>query len=53
MSISRLPKSSHGSSLLAAMTRPQVEICAKLLMLAIIVTFCWGFYNVLVMIGIF
>jgi hypothetical protein len=35
------------------MTRPQVEFCAKLLMLAIICTFIWGMYNVLVKIGLF
>jgi hypothetical protein len=51
--ISRLPNRADGSSLRAAMTRPQVEICAKLLMLAIVVTFCWGFYHVLALMGVF
>ncbi|MFM2220741.1 MAG: hypothetical protein RLZZ553_489 [Verrucomicrobiota bacterium] len=35
-----------------AMTRPQVEICAKLLMVAIVLTFIWGAYNVLALIGL-
>lgn len=35
------------------MTRPQVEFCAKLLMLAIICTFIWALYHVLVMLGWF
>lgn len=34
------------------MTRPQVEICAKLLMVAIILTFLWGAYNVLALMGL-
>ncbi len=34
------------------MTRPQVEFCAKLLMLAIVCTFIWGLYNVLVLMGL-
>lgn len=35
-----------------AMTRPQVEICAKLLMVAIVLTFIWGAYNVLALMGL-
>jgi hypothetical protein len=34
------------------MTRPQVEFCAKLLMLAIVVTFIWGAYQVLAVMGL-
>jgi hypothetical protein len=36
----------------ACMTRPQVEFCAKLLMVAIICTFIWGAYHVLALMGI-
>jgi hypothetical protein len=36
----------------ARMTRPQVEFCAKLLMVAIICTFIWGAYHVLALMGI-
>jgi hypothetical protein len=36
----------------ALMTRPQVEFCAKLLIVAIICTFIWGAYNVLALMGI-
>jgi hypothetical protein len=34
------------------MTRPQVEFCAKLLMVAIVLTFIWGAYNVLALMGL-
>jgi hypothetical protein len=36
-----------------AMTRPQVEFCAKLLIVAISGTFLWALYNVLALIGVF
>jgi hypothetical protein len=35
-----------------AMTSPQVEFCAKLLVVAIVLTFIWGAYNVLVLMGL-
>jgi hypothetical protein len=35
-----------------AMTRPQVEFCAKLLVVAIVLTFIWGAYNVLALMGL-
>ncbi len=35
------------------MTRPQVEFCAKLLIVAISGTFLWALYNVLALIGVF
>jgi len=34
------------------MTRPQVEICAKLLMVAIVLTFIWGASKVLALMGL-
>lgn len=36
-----------------AMTRPQVEFCAKLLIVTISGTFLWALYNVLALIGVF
>lgn len=47
-----LAKELHLSFTSAAMTRPQVEFCAKLLMLAIVCTFLWGAYHVLALMGL-
>jgi len=47
-----LAKSAIPPFTVLAMTRPQVEFCAKLLMLAIVVTFIWGAYQVLAVMGL-
>jgi hypothetical protein len=46
-----LAKSANPPFTVPAMTRPQVEFCAKLLMVAIVLTFIWGAYNVLAQMG--